>query len=150
MSDLAKLVKKRNDFIGATLAMARAVELYDTYVLRRVSPSRRRNRGAKRLSSARKNWSTARKPLSRKRDRGAASKTTASTRAWLCRNLSSPNRITKMRSKKSKGRNVTPEEIDLLVMMMEERCPIEVDLSKPYHIPVQSLESLSRSYGFQS
>ena len=152
MRNLAKLMEKRNGFIDVTLGMAQAVKLYNTYVLCRVSPTKRRSRGATRRLSSTRNafWGTTRKSSAKKVSRDTADKTTASTRSKAHLNSSTSDRITKMRYKKPKSRYVMPEEVDLLVLMMEERCQIEVDLSKPYHVPVQSLRSIRRSYGSES
>ena len=76
-----------------------------------------------------------------------ASASTKSTPSW---DLSSRNVHSREGFGSSIDNHEMSEDVDWLVKMMEERCQINIDPSKPYYIQVQSLRSVSVAYGFEN
>ena len=114
ISDFAKLVKKRNDFIQISLAMDRTVKLYHRCMLSLFSPTKRESRStAKKSSATRRDWGTARKPSSTKRNWDPSGKASSSTRSALRWNPTSQNAGTRNRFESADRSDRRSEEMEI-------------------------------------
>ena len=150
MSDFAKLIEKRNDFIHISLAIDCAVKLYHRYMLSLVSQTKEGSKSiSKRPSAKGRDWGTARKAPSNLRKWDLSWKANSSTKSAPRWAPSSRNNRNRNRFGSSDGSNGKSEEMEYLAMILKAWCQIDIDISNPFHTQVQILRLVGAVYSFE-